>query len=135
MDISRNEKLVFDAVEKEVIIIYSDQEKHQLLSYHLEEVLVEKLRSVMQRMQARDFCDIWYLLEIHGMDIGLLINEFCTKCENKDLNPRDFHKKLEQRLPQYKGRWQNSMANQIKDLPDFEQVEREVMRHLKKFVL
>ena len=135
VDISRSEELAFDAAKRDVIISYFDQEEHQLLSYRLEEVLVEKLRSVMQRMQARDFYDIWYLLEIHGMDIGFLTNEFRTKCENKGLKPADFHHKLEQRLPQYRGRWQKTMADQIKDLPDFEQVEREVMRHFKKFEL
>ena len=135
IDISRSEKLVFETANQDVIISYSDQEEHQLLSYPLEEVMVEKLRSIMQRMQARDFYDIWYLLEIHGMDSGFFTNEFRTKCESKDLKPADFHHKLEQRLPQYKGRWQKSMADQIKDLPDFEQVEREVMRHLKKFEL
>jgi predicted nucleotidyltransferase component of viral defense system len=54
---------------KDVFIGYSDLEEHQLLCYPLEEVLVEKMRSVMQRMQARDFYDIWYLLEQHGMDV------------------------------------------------------------------
>ena len=39
---------------------------------------------------------------------------------------------LLQKLPQYKGRWVYSMSDQIKDLPDYEKVEREVMRHLKK---
>ncbi len=135
IDISRSERLAFETAKRDVIITYSDQEEHQLLSYSLEEVLVEKLRSVMQRMQARDFYDIWYLLEIHGMDIGFFINEFRIKCENKGLKPADFHYKLEQRLPQYKGRWQKSMADQIKNLPEFEQVEREVMRHLKNFEL
>jgi len=48
------------------------------------------------------------------------------------LNPADFHTKLEQRLPQYKGRWQKSMADQIQNLPDFETVLREVMRHFRK---
>jgi uncharacterized protein len=135
VDISRNEKLVFEIANQNVITSYSDQEPHQILCYPLEEVLVEKLRSVMQRMQPRDLYDIWYLLEIHGMDIDFYTNEFKTKCENKEINPADFHKKLNQRLPQYKGRWQKSMADQIHDLPDFEQVEREVKRHLKKFVL
>lgn len=135
VDISRSEKLAFETVKEDVIISYSDQEKHQLLCYTLEEVLVEKLRSVMQRMQARDFYDIWYLLEIHRMEIGFYINEFRIKCKNKEVNPSNFLKKLEQRLPQYKGRWQKSMADQIKNLPDFDQVAREVMRHLKKFEL
>lgn len=44
-------------------------------------------------------------------------------------------KKLAERLPQYKGRWKNSINEPIKDLPDFEQVEREVQRHLKKLKL
>jgi len=135
IDISRSEILVFDPIMKNAFIGYSDQEEHQLLCYSLEEVLVEKLRSVMQRMQARDFYDIWYLLEIHDMDVDFYINEFKTKCESKKVNPADFYKKLEQRLPQYKGRWQKSMNDQIQELPDFETVSREVMRHLKKFEL
>ena len=86
----------------------------------------------MQRMQARDFYDIWYLLEIHGLDLEFYVNEFIAKCDSKKVDPRDFFIKLEQRLPQYKARWQKSMKEQIKDLPEFEQVEREVMRHFKK---
>lgn len=38
IDISRSEKLAFDTVKRDVIISYSDQEGHQLLSYSLEEV-------------------------------------------------------------------------------------------------
>jgi len=135
VDISRSELLVFDPVMKEVFLGYSDQEEHELLCYPLEEVLVEKMRSVMQRMQARDFYDIWYLLEIHEMDIDFYANEFRMKCESKEIDPTEFHKKLEQRLPQYKGRWQSSMADQIQDLPEFDEVLREVMRHLKKLEL
>ncbi len=135
VDISRSESLVFAPVLKEAFLGYTDQEDHKLLCYPLEEVLVEKLRSVMQRMQARDFYDIWYLLEIHEMDVGFYLAEFRTKCKSKEIDPTEFHKKLEQRLPQYKGRWQSSMADQIQDLPDFDEVLREVMRHLKKLEL
>lgn len=132
VDISRSEQLVFEPVMNVVFIGYSDLEEHQLLCYPLEEVLVEKMRSVMQRMQARDFYDIWYLLEEHEMDADFYMSEFETKCKGKDLLHTDFLKKLYERLPQYKGRWKSSMSEQIKDLPDFDQVEREVQRHLKK---
>lgn len=135
IDISRSEQLVFEPVMKDVFIDYTDMEEHQLLCYPLEEVLVEKMRSVMQRMQARDFYDIWYLLEQHRMDVDFYLSEFEAKCKNKELNHTDFPKKLAERLPQYKGRWQSSMSEQIKDLPDFDQVEREVQRHLKKLNL
>lgn len=132
VDISRSEQLVFEPAMNDVFIGYSDLEEHQLLCYPLEEVLVEKMRSVMQRMQARDFYDIWYLLEEHEMDANFYLNEFETKCKSKDLLHTDFPKKLTERLPQYKGRWQSSMSEQIQNLPDFEQVERETMRHFKK---
>lgn len=135
VDISRSETLVFDPVMKKAFPAYTDQEDHELLCYPLEEVLVEKMRSVMQRMQARDFYDIWYLLEIHEMYIDFYAAEFRSKCESKEIDPTEFHKKLEQRLPQYKGRWQSSLADQIQDLPDFDQVVRGVMRHLKKLEL
>ena len=135
VDISRREKLVFAPVWQNMILNYSDQEEHKLLCYPLEEVLVEKLRSVMQRMQARDFYDIWYLLEIHGMKIEFYGTEFMAKCESKGLNPLQFNEKLGQRMPQYKGRWQKSMNDQIKNLPDFDKAEREVQRHLRKMNL
>ena len=135
VDISRSEKLQFEPVMQGSFLGYSDQEEHELLCYPLEEVLVEKLRSVMQRMQARDFYDIWYLLEIHEMNVAFFSNEFRSKCESKDIDPTDFHNKLAQRLPQYKGRWESSMLDQIHGLPDFDQVVREVMRHLKNLEL
>ena len=133
VDISRSEKLEFKPVSKPVFDGYSDWEAHELLCYPLEEVLVEKLRSVMQRTQARDFYDIWYLLENHGMDIDFYVNEFRNKCVSKDQNPSEFHKKLTAKLIQYKASWEKSMSDQIQNLPDFEQVEREVQRHMKKF--
>ena len=135
VDISRSEKLEFAPVLQNMILNYSDQVEHKLLCYPLEEVLVEKLRSVMQRMQARDFYDIWYLLEIHGIKIEFYVREFKAKCESKGLNPLQFHEKLIQRLASYKGRWQKSMNDQIKYLPDFDKVEREVQRHIRKMEL
>ena len=132
VDISRSEQLVFEPVMNDVFIGYSDMEEHKLLCYRLEEVLVEKMRSVMQRMQARDFYDIWYLLEKPEMDIDFYVNEFEAKCKSKELAYTDFPKKLSERMPQYKGRWKSSMSEQIKDLPDFDQAEREVQRHIKK---
>lgn len=135
VDISRSEKLEFKPVMQTVILSYSDLTEHQILCYPLEEVLVEKMRTVMQRMQARDFYDIWYLLEQHGMDVNFYIKEFANKCESKKLNPADFQKKLAERLPQYKGRWESSMNEQIQNLPNFDQVERETLRHLKKLKL
>lgn len=134
IDISKSEKLEFEPIVKNAIVDYSDIEDYKLLCYPLEELLVEKLRCTMQRMQPRDYYDIWYLVEVEKMDVDFYMNEFRNKCISKEQNPEDFHKKLELKLPQYKARWQKSMNDQIKDLPDFEQVEREVSRKIKNFM-
>jgi uncharacterized protein len=47
VDISKSEKLEFKPVRKSAFLGYSDLEPHELLCYQLEEVLVEKLRTVM----------------------------------------------------------------------------------------
>jgi predicted nucleotidyltransferase component of viral defense system len=135
VDISRSEQLVFDPLLKDVILEYSDQKAHKLLCYCLEEVLVEKLRATIQRMEARDFYDIWYLLEIHEMDIDFYIEEFKEKCGSKHVDFSAFHNNIKKRIPQYMGRWELSMKDQIKDLPDFDSVLREVNRHFKKFII
>ena len=87
----------------------------------------------MQRMQARDFYDIWYLLDVQGVEPEFHMAEFKNKCASKNLKHGDFFKKLSERIPQYKARWENSLAEQIHGLPDFDKVEREVQRALKKF--
>jgi uncharacterized protein len=132
VDISRTEKLEFDPVIRPAYLSYSDLEAYSLLCYSLEEILVEKMRSIMQRMQARDFYDLWFLLEVQKMDVDFYANEFSRKCEIKGLKSSDFPNKLTERLPQYKGRWNRSLSEQIKDLPSFEQAERETLRSLKK---
>ena len=92
VDISRTEQLVFEPVKKDALVYYSDEEDYQLLCYSLEEVLVEKMRCVMQRAAARDFYDIWYLLEEHGMEPDYLLTEFDRKCIGKGLKAADFPK-------------------------------------------
>jgi predicted nucleotidyltransferase component of viral defense system len=135
VDISRSETLQFAPINKTVFLTYSDQEKYKLLCYALGEILVEKMRSIIQRMEARDFYDIWYLTEIQKLEPDFYSNEFVAKCKSKGLNPADFFMKLEKRLPQFKARWQKSLKDQIRNLPEFEQVRRETVRNLKKLKL
>lgn len=135
VDISRSEKLAFEPLIKDVFTNYTDLEEHQLLCYALEEVLVEKMRSVMQRMQARDFYDIWYLLEVYQMEVEFYAEDFKQKCADKNIHPENFSTKLVERLPQYKGRWASSLREQIKDLPDFDRVSRELQRRLRNLKL
>ena len=70
----------------------TDLEEHQSLCYSLEKVLVEKLRSVMQRMQVRDLDDIWYLSEIHEMNADFYLAEFEAKSKARIFSTQKFLK-------------------------------------------
>lgn len=67
------------------------------------------------------------------MEKDLLLSEFSAKCSHKELNSSNFPVVLERRLPQYEARWTGSISDQIKELPEYEQVEREVQRHFRKY--
>lgn len=135
VDISRGEIMEFKPLLMHLFLSYSDLSDHKLLCYSLEEMLTEKMRSIIQRTQPRDFYDLWYLLEIQGMDIELLQPEFERKAINKGLNPKEFPIKLQAKLNVYRNQWKGSLNDQINDLPDFDRVIREVNKQVRKLKL
>ena len=132
VDITRKEMLEFKPVMKSVFIHYSDLEEFKLLCYPLEEVLIEKMCALMGRTQPRDLYDLWYLLEYDKMDIIHNWPEFERKAKNKGHIPASFTAKVKSKLAGFKARWEGSLANQIKDLPDFDLVVRELNKHFRK---
>lgn len=132
IDITRKEVLEFEPLMKLIFIHYSDLEEFQILSYALEEVLIEKMCALMGRTQPRDLYDLWYLLEYEKMDIRHNWLEFERKAKSKGHTPAAFREKVESKLNGFKGRWEGSLASQIKDLPDFELVIRELDKHFRR---
>ncbi len=132
IDITRKEVLEFEPLLKPVFIHYSDLEAFDILSYPLEEVLIEKMCALMGRTQPRDLYDLWYLLEYDKMDIIYSWPEFQRKAKNKGHAPEAFKEKIQAKMNAFKGRWQGSLASQIKDLPEFDLVVRELNKHFRK---
>ncbi len=132
IDITRKEILEFEPLMKPVFIHYSDLKAFTILSYPLEEVLIEKMCALMGRTQPRDLYDLWHLLEYEKMNIRHNWPEFERKAKNKGHTPSAFKERVESKLNGFKGRWQGSLASQIKDLPDFDLVVRELNKHFRK---
>lgn len=132
VDISKEETLEYEPVQKSIFEAYSDQAECSLACYSLSEVLVEKMRSLISRTQPRDYYDLWYLTEINAMEVADHRYEFERKAKSKGLNPDDLLAKIEAKLSIFKSRWAGSMGEQIQELPEFEQVSRAVGKHLRK---
>jgi predicted nucleotidyltransferase component of viral defense system len=132
VDISKDEVLQFNPETKSLFSTYSDHIVSSLPCYSLPEVVTEKMRSLLSRQQPRDFYDLWYLSEIEGIEMSDYVLEFETKAKHKGLNPANLEKRIDQLLPVFKVRWSGSLGEQIKELPPFEQVSREMGRHFRQ---
>ena len=131
VDISRSEKLCFKLENRSIFEIYSDQEECTIQCYSLNEVLTEKMRSLLSRTQPRDYYDLWYLSEAEEMEMSDLRYEFEEKARHKGLHPESLQDKLEAKEAVFKSRWEKSMKDQIAELPPFEQVHRELGKHFR----
>jgi len=98
VDISENEILVNKTIHKEIRDEYSDSEKNcKILCYSIEEIISEKLRSLMQRTAPRDLYDIWFLIVKEGNNIEDYVSDFIKKANFKDINPKNFKSKIEEK--------------------------------------
>ena len=132
VDITRKEVIEFPPILRPVFIHYSDLKAFEVLCYPLEEVLIEKMCALMGRTQPRDLYDFWYLLEYDKMDITYSWPQFERKAKNKGHLPSAFKEKVQAKINSFKGRWQGSLSSQIRNLPEFDLVVREVNKHFRK---
>lgn len=133
IDVTRGEVLQFEPVQKSPFITYSDmpEDSFTLNCYPLEEVLIEKMAALMGRTEARDLYDFWYLTTSEQMRPKALAIEFEAKAKHKKHNPSDFKEKLLKKEPTFRRDWAKKLENQIHDLPDFENVMREVKKEIR----
>ena len=58
VDISRTEMLIFQLEKRPMLDAYSDQEDCMVQCYSLDEIMTEKMRSLLSRTQPRDYYDL-----------------------------------------------------------------------------
>ena len=135
VDISQDELIYYEVEEKQIINTYSDLtgQKYGVLCYSPGELIAEKMRSLMQRTTPRDIYDLWYLFEVEGQDIADHIFAFHDKAKHKGYNPHELIKVIEQKEKIYAKHWKEHLANQITEIPDFNDVWRELRKHWRKF--
>lgn len=134
VDISCDE-LVYYPVENRVIINnYSDLIiEYEILCYSLIESIAEKMRSLMQRTAPRDLYDLWYLFKQENIQIEDCIFAFQEKTKYKKLNPDELIETVLKKEKIFAKLWGEHLSHQVKDLPDFSDVWRELGKHWRKF--
>lgn len=109
-----------------------------VLTYALEEILAEKMRSILQRGKARDYYDVWRLLgeKAAFVDRDLVRSVLVRKCRHKGLDePSANAFLLPDQLDEAGVYWERDLAGQVpaRSLPSWELVTRELGRLLTAF--
>ncbi len=126
LDLTAYEQVLLAPASRSVLHPYSDTFEARLSVYALEEVLAEKLRTILQRGYPRDVYDTWYLLTHAGdqIDQRRANAVFQRKCAYKGVEAGDvnrFFEVLEEKNTA--GHWTASLGAQIRNLPMFEQLQ------------
>jgi predicted nucleotidyltransferase component of viral defense system len=131
LDITFYEQVILPPNGSPLIHSYSDAVDCQVVitTYKLEEIVAEKLRSILQRQRSRDIYDLWYLLKFHKgrLSTSVIQEVFQKKCTYKKVRSQstdDFFKP--EVVESHKHAWEPSMKRQVIDPPSFSEVERDL---------
>ena len=135
LDITTFEKILQPLKKREINHPYSDQFKAKINTYSLEEILAEKLRTVLQRGYPRDIYDVWFVLKYGRVDDNLLKDLFSRKCAYKNVPFQSVRALLDKiNAPHIKAHWEASLARQLTNLPDLLTVREDLAKTLKKIL-
>jgi len=105
---------------------YEDIPEFEVLVYSPNEILVEKLRSILQRGKARDYYDVWRLMKEKDFNQDKIRELLIMKCQ---ITGVEFKSELifdKNRLAEAKKFWTIALARLTKNLPDFESVVKDL---------
>lgn len=131
LHITNNEPIMYEPVKKFVLNPYDDVPKYfAILTYAIEEILIEKLRTVLyQRCYPKDVYDLWRLLKETGnyIDIEKIMLYLNKKCLHRGIKHEGIPDEFNERVGRLQNQWDQGLKRQISTPPDFEIVHKELI--------
>lgn len=139
LDLTRFEAVVLPLEKRGLLHNYSDKDevKCQILCYTLDEILAEKMRSLLERTRARDFYDVWRLLHDYGQMVNLdnFRKSFDEKCRYKSVGLNSIDDFLtSEKENELRSDWQISLPHQLNYLPQFDIVKDDFLSLIVKIL-
>ncbi len=133
LDISLTEKVIYGSNILPVLELpYSDIESFKVHCYALQEIAVEKMRSLFQRGKSRDYYDIWKIMTTPNLEKKLMIQTtglrslLLEKCDLTDIPYKPELIFAQEQLQGAKDNWESSLGRMTVELPDFDKVINEL---------
>lgn len=137
LDLMSDEIIVMPVQEMKIIDKYNE-ENFSMRVYSLEEILLEKLRSLLQRTRVRDYYDCWFLLKYkkNQFDTWKIKELFDKKASYKNVKLITAGQFFEpKKLEQAKAYYENQLKEQISELPEFETMINELRKEVESLRL
>jgi len=131
VDITADEIIVETPIHRPIIQVYSDEYTPavSVLTYPLDEILAEKMRTLLQRTEPRDLYDVWMLLSNYKNEFDLMRAQhiFGEKCRFKGITVSD-NFLSGRRAERFAAAWDRRLREQVEDLPSINAVMRQMRR-------
>jgi predicted nucleotidyltransferase component of viral defense system len=128
LDVTIDEFLAFEATQHEHSL--ADVPSFTLTAYTLEEIFAEKLRTLYQRAQARDYYDLYRMIVEGDVDPGEILPAFEAKCKHDGLTVNLSAGAPEENISTIEREWENTLPRLVSNVPEFDEVHREIRSYL-----
>jgi len=140
LDISISEDLILKPEIKKIFHPYSDSKliNNTIPVYSINEIMAEKLRSLIQRNRPRDIYDVWSLSKIiDNKEFTTIKDTLLKKSENKNIKINGVNDFInDDKEKKNNKEWRNSLKNQlpIEKLPEFDKVYNIIPEFIKNIL-
>lgn len=148
VEITHDEPVILSPEYKPILHGYDEELNCTVATYHIEEIIAEKLRALLQthkrlitrgwnRPRARDYYDLWSVLKNYSsaVDNTRLVDMLNKKCQHRDVTYKIiddfFTPELVKEAHQH---WQATLGNLVTGLPECDAVLTETKSLIKKVV-
>lgn len=147
IEITTDEPVLLPPVRRELLHVYDESVRTELLTYPIEEIVAEKLRTPAQAMKrvdegkwarncARDYHDLWYLFSLPGdaFDPAIAASILSRKCDIRDVRVDAIDDVFPVAIvSEAERQWESSLADLVRPLPAFDLAMEELRARLKAF--
>ncbi|MBI4334218.1 MAG: nucleotidyl transferase AbiEii/AbiGii toxin family protein [Chloroflexi bacterium] len=136
MDLSFDEPVCLEPDFREILSAPFQFQGQKVLVYPLEELLAEKIRSLLERGKSRDYYDVWRLLSEHPdkFDSKLVASVLMKKLNHKGLTIWSATDLLPADTETLKRYWNEDLRQQVRAIPPLDEVLVDLRDRLKPLV-
>jgi len=136
MDLTFDEPLCLEPDMRTILTMPFPSEGQKISAYPLEELLAEKMRSLLERGKSRDYYDVWRLLKEKSseLDFKLLVQVLFKKLAHKQLSVNNIDDFLSKDINTLEKYWRSELESQIIQLPPLDLVLIELRGMLEKSI-